>query len=372
MQLTYRYKLYPSRAQEEKLMATLDRCRWLYNHFLDQLNQKEDGKIPRRYKLQAMLPKLKREHPELRQIHSKVLQMVLHQLYSNLCALAKLKRNGYKVGWLRFKGRGWFKSFTYNQSGFRLDRKKLVLSKIGEISIKLHREIKGKVKGVAVKRERSGKWFAAFQVEDIPEPLPKADKVIGMDMGIKHFLSDTDGRQIENPKFYEKSLERIKVGHRQLSKKKKDSKKREKARIKLARAYEKLVNQRNDFLHKLSKFYVNRYDIVVAEDLTIKNMVRNHRLSGKIFDASWGKFLYMLAYKAERAGRRLVKVDPKGTSKEYKHGELDKDYNSALNILERGLVGLEQSELTPVEMEPLLGLTRVPASSVIEAGSPAL
>jgi putative transposase len=137
MQLTYRFRLYPSRAQEEKLLATLDSCRWLYNNFLERLNRKENGKTPGRYELQATLPELKQSHPELKQVHSKVLQMVLHQLYSNLRALAELKRNGRKVGRLRFKGKGRFKSFTYNQSGFKIvegngKRKELWLSKIGE------------------------------------------------------------------------------------------------------------------------------------------------------------------------------------------------------------------------------------------------
>jgi putative transposase len=161
MQLTYRYKLYPSRVQEQKLFATIDQCRWLYNHFLEKLNQKP-GEIPQRYELQATLPKLKREHSELKRVHSKVLQMVLHRLYSNLRVLAKLKKNGRKVDMLRFKGRDWFKSFTYNQSGFKViegcgKRRELWLSKIGTIPIVLHRNLDGKIKQVHIKRERSGR-----------------------------------------------------------------------------------------------------------------------------------------------------------------------------------------------------------------------
>ena len=188
-------------------------------------------------------------------------------------------------------------------------------------------------------------------------------------MGLKHFLSDSNGRQIENPKFYEKSLARLRVAHRVLSRKKKGSENRAKARVRLARVYERLENQRDDFLHKLSRFYVNNYDVIVVEDLNIKGMVRNHTLAGKILDASWGKFLQMLSYKAENAGRVLVKVNPRGTSKEYKHGKLDRDYNAALNILERGLAGLGRP-LEPVEIEPLRKLTQVSTSTIVEAGSP--
>jgi len=349
-------------------MEQLELCRWLYNCLLEELNKaKEKGRKIRPLDTQAMIVRLKNdEKPELTGVYSKVLQMVNYQLWSNIRSIAGLKQNGHRVGRLRFKGHGWFKTLNYNQSGFKLEGKRLALSKIGEIPIKLHREIKGEVKGVVVKRERSGKWYAAFQVEDNLKILPKIGRAIGMDVGIKHFLTDTDGRQVENPRYYERSLERISKLHQQLSKKRKGLKNREKARIRLARAYEKLVDQRNDFLHKLSRSYIGHYAVVVAEDLRIKNMARNHRLAGKILNASWGKFLHMLSYKAERAGRRFVRVNPKGTSKEYKHGEIDRDYNAALNILERGLVGLGRPELTPVEMGPL---REIPASSVVEVGS---
>jgi len=144
--------------------------------------------------------------------------------------------------------------------------------------------------------------------------------------------------------------------HRQLSRKQKGSKNQEKAEIKLGRAYERLVNQRNDFLHKLSRFYVNGYDVIVAEKLNIAGMARNRHLSQKILDASWGKFLHDLSYKAERAGRIVVRVDPRGTSKEGDMS-LDRDYRASWNILQQGLVGLEWPEPTPVEMRPLLSVS---------------
>ena len=241
--------------------------------------------------------------------------MVNYQLWSNIRALAGLKQNGRKVGRLRFKGSGGFKTLNYNQSGFKLENGRLVLSKVGEVPIKLHRTIKGRTKGVIVKRERSGKWYAIFQVEDEPVLLPKTGRVVGMDMGIKHFLTDTEGRQIENPCFYKRTLERIRIRQKRLSKKQKGSANREKSKIKLAGAYEKIVNQRNDFLHKLSRFYVNDYGVVAVEDLNIAGLARNHNLAQRILDASWGKFLHMLSYKAERAGRAVVRVDPRGTSK---------------------------------------------------------
>jgi putative transposase len=367
--LSYRFRLYPSKQTEEALFQHLGLCRWLYNRLLEELNKaKAEGRKLSQKDTQALIVKLKTEKPELEQVYSKVLQMVNYQLWSNIRALSVLKKNGRRIGKLRFKGQ-WFKTLNYNQSGFKLEGKKLYLSKVGPINIKLHRSIEGKVKGVFVKRELSGKWFAVFQCENAVAHLAKTDRAIGLDVGVKHFLSDSDGRQLENPKFYERSLERLQKVHRALSRKKKGSKNRAKARVKLARAYEKVVNQRDDFLHKLSRFYINKYDIIAVENLNVSGMVRNHSFTKRILDASWSRFFAMLSYKAENAGRMLVKVNPRGTSREYKHGELDRDYNASLNVLERGLVGLGRP-FEPVKIKPLPVVIR--ASVIVEAGSPTL
>jgi len=366
--LSCKFRMYPSKTIQQKLNEQLELCRWLYNRLLEELNRaKSEGRKITKIETQTLIVKLKMEKPELKKVYSKVLQMVNYQLWSNIIALSRLKKNGKKVGRLRFKGRGWFKTMNYNQSGFKLKEKKLILSTIGEIPIKLHREIDGKIKGVIIKREGSGKWHAIFQVEGAPNLLPKTSKNVGIDVGLKHFLTDSEGRQIGNPRFYQKSVQRVRIEHQRLSRKKKGSRNRERQRIRLARTYEKLINQRDDFLHKLSRFYVNNYDLIAVENLNIKGMVKNHNLAGKILDASWGKFLLMLSYKAERAGRMAVKVKPGGTSKECKYGKLDRDYNASLNILERGLSGLGRS-FEPVEIKPLL--VEIPASSIVEAGSP--
>ena len=366
--LTYKFRLYPNKEQESRLLEALDLCRWLYNYFLAQWKDK----VPSRYELQAQLPKLKKEKTELDKVYSKVLQMVLHQLYSNLKALSEAKKKGRKVGRLRFKGKGWYKCLNYNQSGFKLIRTgnrldKLYLSKIGAIPIRLHREIEGNIKGIIVKRYATGEWYALVQAENHPEPQPKTGGVIGIDVGIKHFLTDSEGRQIENPRAYDKTLRKLRRRHREVSRKKQGSKNRTKAKIRLAKAYQKLVNQRDDFLHKLSRFYVDNYDLIAIEDLRITNMVKNSHLASEILDASWGKFFQMLSYKAASAGKIVLKVNPRGTSQEYNFGELDRDYNASLNILARALPkGL--GEVTPVEIDPLL--RQVGARSVVEAGSP--
>ena len=361
MLISYKFRIYPSETIQTKLQEQLELCRWLYNCLLEELNKaKEENRKLKPKDTQTLIVKLKEEKPELRKVYSKVLQMVNYQLWSNIKALAELKRNGKKVGKLRFKTGNSFKTLNFNQSGFKIDFEngKLILSKVGSIPIKLHRPVEGKIKGVIVKRERSGRWYAIVQVEDRPEPLPETGKVVGIDVGIRHFLTDSEGRQVENPKFYERTLNRIRILQRNLSRKQRNSKNREKYRIKLAKAYEKLVNQKNDFLHKLSRFYISNYDIIVVEDLQIKNMVRNHNLAQKILDASWGKFIQLFSYKAERAGRRVIKANPRGTSEGLSMDDLYRDYISANRIKNRGL----GQPCQPVERRPLL---RVSALAVV-------
>ena len=326
MNLSYRYRLYPTKEQKELLQANLDACRWLYNYSLEQLGEGRDiamcygwssfKSIPSQYDLQAQLPKLKQRFSFLQKVNAKVLQRVSHQLYSNLRVLSSLKKNGKKIGKLRFKNKDMYKTLNFNQSGFKLKAKKLYLSKIGEVNIKYHRPVEGKIKGILVKRENTGKWFAIMQVEKPAESHIKTIKtVVGFDVGVNPFLTDTGGKKMENPEYYEKTAKRLKILHRKLSRKQKGSKNRGKAKLKLAGCYEKLTNQRDDYLHKLSRFYVDTYDFIVIEDLDISSMVHTcWYIAGRILDASWGKFRNMLTYKAESAGRTIIPVDPDGTS----------------------------------------------------------
>ena len=307
MLISYKFRIYPSKTVEAKLMNQLELCRWLYNRLLEEVNKarKEGRKIDWK-DTQALIVKLKQEKPELKNVYSKVLQMVNYQLWSNIKALNELRKKGKKVGWLRYKtSPNSFKTLNFNQSGFKIDfeRKRLILSKVGEIPIKLHRPIEGKIKGIIIKRTKTGKWFAIVQAEAEPKPLPKTDRVVGIDVGIQNFCVDSDGLAFENPKFIDRTLEKIKKVQKKLSRKQKNSKRREKVRLKLAKLYEKLENQRNDFLHKLSRYYVNNYDVICLEDLDVKDMVENGKsstLNRHIHDSAWYKFLSLLAYKAEK------------------------------------------------------------------------
>jgi len=375
--LAYRFRIYPSKTQQETMLQHMELCHWLYNQLL---KAKRENPNLRKYDTQRLIVELKKENPELNRVYSKVLQMVNYQLWSNLKALNELKRRGHKVGKLRYKTspNSW-KILNYNQSGFKLDegRKRLHLSKIGEIPIKLHRRVKGEVKGVIIKRTKSGKWYAIFQVEEEPEPFPETGRTVGVDLGVRYFAVDSDGNAFENPLFLEKSLEKIKKLQRQLSRKKKGSKNWEKARVKLAKAYERLYNQRRDFLHKLALYYVRNYDIIVLEDLDAKNLVENGSSKGfrrRFLDSALKEFVRILSDKAERAGRRVVFVKPAYTSRTCSRCGfvveglelsdrvfvcpkcglvLDRDLNASFNILKKGLdEGLGRPGL-PVEGRPL-------------------
>ncbi|ELY83598.1 transposase, IS605 OrfB family protein [Natrinema altunense JCM 12890] len=357
------------------------------------------------------LPELKDEWQELKQVHSKVLQRVVTQLYDNLKSLSEQKKNGYKVGKLRYKGKGWFKTIEYNQSGFqvketdtRLDL--LQLSKIGKIPIRLHREIRGEVKGIIVKKDSAGDWFAIFQTEHDEPNISVTDSdseksVVGIDLGITHFAVDSDGNRIEHPKNVEKAEERLQKEQRNLSRKEKGSNNYEKQRKELARVHKRVKNRRTDFLHKLSTAYVNKYDIIAVEDLNVSDMVQGQKNSKNTMDSAWRTFIQMLLYKAESAGTEVILVDPKDTTKECskcavktdkklwqrKHScpscgyETDRDFNAARNILRKGIeeseiVGKGQAEVTPADTGTAADTKNsesfcdVSASTVVETGSP--
>ncbi|MBI4210097.1 MAG: IS200/IS605 family element transposase accessory protein TnpB, partial [Candidatus Diapherotrites archaeon] len=291
-------------------------------------------------------------------VYSKALQPECDRLFSNLRSLKALKKKGRKVGALRFKGKDWFKTFSYNQSGFRLEMVKskkgiLHLSKIGTINIKVHRPIEGRVKQVTLKN-RLGKWFAILITDANPKRMC-GKKVLGLDLGISNYLVDSNGNRVAHPHNIDKHVQCLTLAQRDLARKKRGSGNRKKARLTVAKVHEKIERARNDFLHKLSAKYVKGCRTIVVEDLNIVGMARSARNARNIMDSSWARFLQMLAYKAGSAGCELAKVNPRNTTKAcskcgniqemplwqrtYSCGncgiELDRDYNAAINILNK-------------------------------------
>lgn len=358
--LSYEFRLYPNSVGRFGLVRSLEFCRRTYNFLLGKLNQQSlAGKIDVGA-IKHSIVELKYLKPEFNEVYSKALQPECDRLFSNLRSLRALKRKGKKVGALRFKGRDWFKTFSYNQSGFRLEMLKgkkgiLHLSKIGGIKIKVHRQVEGKIKQVTLKN-RLGKWFAIL-ITDANPKRECGEKVLGFDLGINNFLVDSDGVTVSHPHNLDKYAKRLTLAQRNLAKKKKGGSNRKKARFAVAKVHEKIERARSDFLHKLSTKYVKQCKTIVVEDLNVIGMMRSICNARNMADASWARFLRMLAYKAESAGCELVKINPRNTTKAcskcgsikemplwqrtYKCGNcsliMDRDYNSAINILHKYL-----------------------------------
>jgi putative transposase len=375
-QRTYKFRLCPSGVQVQGLVQVQEGCRWLFNHMLQRKN--EGWTYPM---IQAEIPKLVKERPFLDEVHSKTRQYILWQLKANIRALGGLKKRGRKVGSIRFRGKGRFKTFVYNQSGFKVEGKRLHLSKIGDIPMKQHREIRGVVKQVIIKRTETNKWFAMFCVEQDCDVRTLSEKRVGIDLGINHYAVDSDGGMVEHPHVLNKRLKKLAREQRRFCRKVKGSNNRRKQRYKVARIHERVTDARMDFLHKLSTRYVCEYGFIAVEDLDVKGMVEGEKYNARNkLDSSWSTFIGLLDYKAESAGVQLVKVDPKNTSQDcsgcgqrvYKplwvrtHNcphcgvVLDRDYNAALNILRKAQkeIGLGCTEYTPAETQPLLEVQR--------------
>ena len=379
MRKTFKYRLYPSRKQIERLEQTLNTCRILYNNALaERKQQAEMYMLPVErdwigYHEQAVsLPKQKEDNPFLPQVHSQVLQDTLRRLDKSFKSFFRRVKVGEKPGYPRFKNYWRYNSFTYPQIGFRLDGKKLLLSKIGTVNIKLHRPMEGTTKTCTLRRDID-RWYACFSVEFPNTHTEKVEvrKAVGVDVGLSSLVTLSTGEKIEPPKFLQKSEEKLAREQRRLSRKKKGSKNRPKQRIRVAKVHRKIRDQRTDFNHKLSRVLVNNYDLIAFEDLRIKNMLKNHHLAKGISDAGWGQLQTFTTYKAEEAGKHTEFVVPHNTSKECsKCGALmnmtlakrtfrctscgfvlDRDHNAAINILKK--VGQGLPDLMPAGGSPL-------------------
>ena len=301
--ISYKFKLYPNKEQREKLELSLDICRRTYNYLLAELD-KGFTKV----EIANYLLDLKVVNPEMKEVYSKVIQKENDNLFSNLSGLSASKKNGNKVGRLRFKGKGWKKTFTFNQSGFKLIDKKLHLAKIGDINIKVHRQIEGKIKQIIIKREIN-KWYAIIQT-DANIQLTKGDKEIGLDFGLINFYTDNEGNKISIPKNIQQIQKRLKKAHRNLSRKQKGSNRRLKAINKLQNTYQKQTNQKNDFFHKLSNKLVTDCKVIAIEDLDLKGLMMKSYNAKNYQISSWKTFITKyLTYKAESAGCKILVVD---------------------------------------------------------------
>jgi putative transposase len=355
--ITYKFRLYPTETQATTMTETLETCRLLYNDLLDDRIQTRTKAFEQKRALTAF----RHGNKFLTAVHSQVLQDVVFRLdkaygafYTGLSRCPKFKR----------KDR--YNSFKYPQvGGFKVVGDRLRLSKIGLVKAKIHRPIEGTPKTCTIFRDID-QWYACISAETEPVKLEsRSGQPIGVDLGVLNLATLSNGRVFENSRHLDNSVTRVTTLQRSLSRKKKGSANRGKAKVLLAKAWRKVRNQRLDAAHKVSANLASEYSAIVFEDLKIPNMVKNHNLASAIMDASWGQLRQLTAYKAERRGGRVILVNPSGTSQkcsgcgtmvpkgldERTHScpncnlVLDRDVNAARNILVAGLEQARAEEL---------------------------
>ena len=305
--------LYPTPEQEVLLAQHFGCARWWWNFGLNKSIEayRDTGKGLGRSALNALLPALKKskETEWLGECYSQVLQAVT----LNLTTAYKNFFEG-RARFPRFKSKHSRQSIQYPQNVKVIGNTVKLPGKVGAVKAKIHRSIEGTIKTVTVSLEPSGKYYASILTEVEGEnPAPSTEgRVIGVDLGLKHFAVTSDGKKVSKYDFprhlaeHEKNLKRK---QQKLARKEKGSNSRKKYRKVVARVHERVSNSRADFLHKLSRKLVNDSQVVVVENLHVKGMVRNHNLAKAIFDAGWGMFTNFLAYKLEKKGGRLVEID---------------------------------------------------------------
>lgn len=316
MKRAYKFRLYPTPTQVHKLEQTLGLCCDLYNACLEQRRTAyRQNRVSVNVAMQMReLPDLKRDLPEIANVYSQVLQNVLWRVdeaYQHFFRRVR-EKNG-KAGFPRFRSRRRYDSLTYPQLGFKIVGSRLHLSKIGNLKIRLHREIEGTIKTCTLKREVD-EWYAIF-VCDLPDAEPiRPESEIGIDVGLESFLATSDGEFVENPRFLQNSLKKLRRAQRSLARKKNKSHRRKKQVMRVAKLHRKVARQRADFQHKTACSLISKYDFIAIENLNVQGMVRNHSLARGISDVGWAGFADKLESKAVEAGKRVVRVAAHNTS----------------------------------------------------------
>ena len=360
MQKGIKFRIYPNREQQKLINQTLGCCRLIYNKGLAMRNDAyENGNKIGYFQTSAMLTELKKceDFAFLKAVDSIALQQSLRDLDRGFVNFFQ-KRAAHPT----FKSKhNRHQSYrTVNQGdNIRIVGRYIKLPKLGFVKIRQSMEA-GKINNVTIEHTPTGKYFVVLNVEFEPQPRANNGGLIGIDVGIKEFYSDSNGNAVPNPKYLEKSMRKLIREQRKLSRKQKGSNNRNKQRIKVALVHEKITNQRNDFLQKQSTMLVRENQTICIEDLNVKSMIRNHKLAQHIASASWSKFFDMLSYKAAWYGNDIIKVPTKYPSSQtcsccgYKnplvknlavrvwecpkcHTVHNRDTNASINILNRGL-----------------------------------
>jgi putative transposase len=270
------------------------------------------------YEQEKQLTLLRQEFPEFKEVNCEVLHETIQRLDRAYQRFFNGLKSGKKVGYPRFKRKEVFTSLRFWPTCFKLSGKYLQLSKIGNIKLKLSRPLPPDSRIIhCTMKESNGRWFACFAVEYTPTPILGRNKRIGIDVGIENFAALSDGTFIENPRYFERSQKKLRRAQRRIAipRKEKDSNRRKKAKILASKVYQKIANQRNDFLHKLSTNLVRKYDHIAVEDLNIAGLAGGF-LAKQVRDCSWGILITFLSYKEAESGGILEKVSSNRTSQE--------------------------------------------------------
>jgi len=319
----YRYRLSPTRAQDAALRKTCGMLRELYNAALQEKRDAyaKTGKSPGCYRQQKELVEVRAVRPEFAALHTHLLQDALTRLDRAYKAFFRRCKNGEKPGFPRFKGRGRYTSFTFkdaaNGCGAKMvaGEKRVRLTGIGKVKIKLHRPYEGTLKQVTVSLDGDGHWYACLACDDLPtKPLPSTGKSVGIDVGLTTFATFSDDRpSVQNPRPLRTAQASVARAQRVVSKRKRGSKRRRKAVAILAKQHAHVRNARRDFHHKTARSIVRDYDSISVEKLNVKGLARS-MLAKSVADVGWGQFLSILAAKAEEAGREYNEANPAGTT----------------------------------------------------------
>ena len=355
-----KFRIYPNKEQENLILQTLGCCRLIYNKGLDMRDKAyKNGEKANYIQTSAMLTNLKSNDnfSFLKLVDSVALQQSLRDLDR---AYQNFFKKRAKLPLFKSKHNNHQSYRTLNQgNNIRIVGKYIKLPKLGYVKIKQSREV-GHINNVTIKKTPTEKYFAVLNVDFEPEFKQNNGNSIGIDVGLKEFYTDSNGNKVDNPKYLERTEKKLKREQRKLSRKQKGSKNRNKQRIKVAKVYEKVTNQRNDFLQKESTKLVRENQTICIEDLNVKGMLRNHKLAKAISSVSWSKFFAMLEYKATWYGNEIIKVSTMYPSSQtcsccgyvnplvknlairkwecpFCHTKHDRDYNASINILTKGL-----------------------------------